>query len=578
MEANIGPQAMTRWDQQVDLLVFGSGAAGMTAALVGAHEGLDVVLCEKSPLVGGTTATSGGSLWIPGAGPIVRNGKAESVEEVRRYLRGELDEHVRWDLMDAFLAAGPAAIDYLEQRTDVRFEHLQNPDYHSDSPGGSAFGRAITAAPFDGRLLGPDFELLRPPRSVFLIFGGMMVYRREIQTLLRPFASLSALKHAIKVLALHAWSRLRYPRGTRLLIGNALIGRYLLSLRKKGVPIWVNANLVELVREGAQVSGAVVEVNGVRRAVRARRGTVLATGGIPHNKALRAELMKRFPHSHSLVFEGNTGDGLVRSRAVGAVVDDGVSNPGFWSPASILKRPDGGETVWVHGHMDRGKPGLIAVNSEGRRFVNEADSYHDFVMAMFRSTQDVPAIPAYLICDHRFIRRYGLGLVRPLYPRLAPYVAAGYLKTAQSVADLARQLGIDPANLAETIAEHNRDADSGVDRAFGRGSTAFNRFNGDPENKPNPCMKPIENPPYYAMAVHPCTIGTTIGIKTDKDARALDSNANPIRGLYACGNDASSVMRGFYPGPGITLGPAVVFAYRAVMHMVSKTPAGSSIH
>ena len=562
---------MTHWDQEVDLLVFGSGAAGMTAALVGAHEGLDVVLCEKSPLVGGTTATSGGVLWIPGAGPIVRNGRAEAIEEVRRYLQGELGERIRWDLMDAFLEAGPAAIDYLEQRTEVRFEHLQHPDYHSDSPGGSAFGRAITPTPFDGRRLGPDFKLVRPPRSVFMILGGMMVYRREIQTLLKPFASFSTLRHVIKVLTLHAWARLRYPRGTRLLIGNALIGMYLLSLRKKGVPIWINANLVELVRDGARVAGAVVDVNGVRRAVRARRGTVLATGGIPHSKALRAELMQDFPHSHSLVFEENSGDGLIKSRAVGAVVDDGVSNPGFWTPASVLKKPDGSETVWIHGHMDRGKPGLIAVNSRGRRFVNESDSYHDFVIAMFRSHRDVPSIPAYLICDHRFIRKYGLGLIRPLFPRLAPYIAAGYITAGDSVADLAKRVGIDPATLEETIAEHNRDARSGVDRAFGRGSTAFNRFNGDPQNKPNPCLRPIENPPFYALAVYPCTLGTTIGIKTDKDARALDANANPIEGLYACGNDTSSVMRGFYPGPGITLGPAVVFAYRAVMHMAATT-------
>lgn len=571
-------QTMTHWDQQVDILVCGSGVAGMTAALVGAHEGLDVILCEKSPLVGGTSATSGGSLWIPGAGPIVRSGKAESVEQVRRYLQGELGEYIRWDLMDAFLASGPAAIDYLEQRTDVRFEHLPNPDYHSDSPGGSAFGRNITALPFDGRRLGPDFELLRPPRSVHLVFGGMMVYRREIQTLLRPFASLSTLRHVIKVLALHAWSRLRYPRGTRFLIGNALMGMFLLSLRKKNVPIWVNAKLVELVRDGPQVAGAVVEINGVRRVVRARCGTVLATGGIPHSEALKAELMTEYPHSHSMVFEGNTGDGLIKSRAVGAVVDAAVSNPGFWSPASILKRPDGSETLWIHGHMDRGKPGLIAVHSQGRRFVNEADSYHDFVMAMFRSHRDVPTIPSYLICDHRFIRKYGFGLVRPLYPRLAPFIAAGYLTAADSIADLARQLGIEPARLEETIAEYNRDAKSGVDRAFGRGSTAFNRFNGDPEHKPNSCMGPIENPPFYAMAVYPCTIGTTIGIKTDKDARALDADATPIPGLYACGNDASSVMRGFYPGPGVTLGPAIVFAYRAVMHMVSKTSASRSSH
>ena len=241
----------------------------------------------------------------------------------------------------------------------------------------------------------------------------------------------------------------------------------------------------------------------------------------------------------------------------------------------VLKRPDGSETVWIHGHMDRGKPGLIAVNSAGRRFTNEADSYHDFVLAMYRSHQTVPSIPAWLICDHRFIRAYGIGLIRPHYPRLEPYVRAGYLHRADSLEALAQSIGVDATGLGESVAQHNRDCERGVDTAFGRGSNQLNRFNGDPQIGPNPNLAPIVRAPFYAVAVRPCSIGTTVGLKTDVDANVLDEQGRAIAGLYACGNDMGPVMRGTYPGPGITLGPAVVFAWRAAHHARANAPVQS---
>ncbi|MES2534540.1 MAG: FAD-binding protein [Pseudomonadota bacterium] len=566
-----------KWDEEVDLLVCGSGAAGLTAALVGAHEGLSVMLCEKSSLIGGTTATSGGTLWIPGAPPIVRAGRAEPVENVRHYLHGELGARLRSDYLEAFLAAGPAAIAYLEQHTDVKFQHAQNPDYHADAPGGSAYGRNIAVLPFDGRQLGKDFALLRPPRPVFMVLGGMMVGRREIPMLLRPFASWTAFRQTTSSIAKHVWSRLRYPRGTRLLIGNALVARFLFSLGKTKVKLAVDSPLIRLVREDdrpdAAVIGAIVGGKDGQRAVRARRAVVLATGGIAHDRGLRSELMNGFPHEYSMTYEGNTGDGMKAARAVGAHTDDQVESPAFWSPASVMKNRDGSETLWIHGHMDRGKPGLIAVNKSGKRFVNEADSYHDFVMAMFNANREAPTIPAWLICDHRFIRRYGLGLIRPVVGRLSRYIAAGYLHRADTLDALARSIGIDPAGFALTIEQHNRDAKTGVDTAFGRGNAVLNQFNGDPECAPNPCMAPMESGPYYAVTIYPCSIGTTVGLFTDCDARVLDRAGQAINGLYACGNDMGSVMRGMYPGPGVTLGPAVTFAYRAVMNIVGKPPS-----
>ena len=556
-------------ERQADVLVFGTGAAGLTAALVAAIEGLDVALFEKSAFAGGTTATSGGSLWVPGAAPILQATPDVDVERARRYLLRELGGWVRHDLLDAFLGASPEAIDYLARNSEVRFAHATNPDYHADQPFGSATGHAITALPFDGRLLGADFARLKPPRDVFMVLGGMMVGRREIPMLVRPFSSLFAFRRTVELLARHALDRLQYPRGTRLLIGNALVARYLHSLRRRGVPIEYETRLIDLHRENGRIAGAIVETAGRRRLVRARRGVILATGGIAHSRLLRKELMASHPHEHSMADEADTGDGVSAARRVGAAIDGAVSNPAYWSPASIRIKPDGSQTLWIHGHMDRGKPGLIAVDASGRRFVNEADSYHDFVIAMFGTDERKPAVPAFLICDHRFVRKYGLGLVRPLVSRIGPFMRDGYLVRADSIEGLAQRVGIDQMALRQSIEKYNADARNGIDSEFGRGSRVLNRFNGDPEQRPNPCVRPIEHPPYYALTVWPCSIGTTVGLATDADSRVLDEAGAPLQGLYACGNDVTSVMRGFYPGPGATLGPAVVFAYRAAGHLAA---------
>lgn len=548
---------------EVDVLVFGTGAAGLTAALVAAQQGLSVRLFEKSAYAGGTTATSGGSLWVPGAPQILKNTPDVDVDRARKYLLGELGEWVRHDLLEAFLSASPEAIDYLERNSEVKFAHATNPDYHADQPFGSSTGHAITAVPFDARLLGDDFARLKPPRSIFMVLGGMMVGRREIPMLLRPFLSLDNFRRTVSLLYKYACDRLRYPRGTRLLIGNALVARYMLSLRRVGVSIEYESRLIDLVKENGRIVGAVVEQNGRSTTVRARRGVVLATGGVPHSPTLRSELMPAHPHDYSMADEGDTGDGVSLARKAGAALDRAVSNPAYWSPASIRQSANGSRTLWIHGHMDRGKPGLLAVRASGRRFVNEADSYHDFVLAMFGSDSRPDNRPAYLICDHHFIRQYGLGLVRPKISRLGPFLRDGYLLRGDTIEELAKRANIDPSALRETVDTYNADAVKGVDSQFGRGSRVLNRFNGDPEQSPNPCMAPLERGPFYAVQVWPCSIGTAIGLATDADSRVLDENGLPLPGLYACGNDISSVFRGFYPGPGATLGAAVVFAYRA---------------
>jgi 3-oxosteroid 1-dehydrogenase len=554
-----------RWDREVDVLVFGAGMGGMCAALFAAHESLDVLLCEKTDQVGGTTSTSAGTVWIPGTTQAKRDGVADSVDDARRFLEAEIGPRAL-GVREAFLAAGPAALDYLDARTEVKFRAPpRHPDYHSNQPGRALAGRALAPLPFDGRLLGKDFARVRPPIAPFMVLGGMMVGKDDIPILLKPFASLTAFTAAAKLVLRHATDRLRYRRGTRLVMGNALVGRLFYSLRARNVPIAFGARLVELVKGADHVEGAVVDIGDKRQTIRARRAVILATGGFAPSEKLRAEFMREVPVAHSNAFAGASGDGFQAARSAGAAVDDRHTSPAFYFPSSLHK-----DTVYPHILLDRAKPGLIAVNSDGRRFVNESDSYHDFVEGMFRANAAAPSVPAWLICDRSFIRDYGLGLVHPGAGRrqVERYVADGYLKRAETLMELAQRIGVDGKTLLRTVQEHNRYAGTGVDEAFGKGGTEYNQFNGDPANKPNPCLRPIAEPPYYAVAVYPSTMGTCVGLSTDGDARVLDGEGRAIEGLYAVGNDMASLFRGVYVGPGITLGPALVFAYRAVMRIV----------
>jgi glycine/D-amino acid oxidase-like deaminating enzyme len=551
---------------EVDALVVGAGAAGMTAALVNSLEGLDVLLCEKSAQVGGTSATSAGTIWAPGTRQAREAGFTHGIAEAAEYLNSVIGE-ARDNRREVYLRTAPDVVDYLDRRSEVKFApYARHPDYLADRPGATAGGRPLAPLPFDGRMLGADFALVRPPIGEFMALGGLMVGRDDIAPLARPFASLNAVRAAAALLLRHGRDRLRYPRGTRLLMGNALVARLFYSLRKRGVPIWRNASLRDLTLTGNRVTGAVVMVEGAPRRVRARRGVVLATGGFG-GSVERMNDHARPTLAHAVAYSGAAGDGIRVAQAVGAAVEEDHASPLFWSPVSATGWLSGGCGAFPHLSLDRAKPGLIAVNSAGRRFVDEALSYHDFVLGMHRSHAHVPTIPAWLVCDREFLERYGLGRVPPGRWHRRRFTANGYLIEAASLDALARKIEVDAAGLRQTVQRHNRFAETGEDEDFGKGSTAFDRHNGDPGHAPNPCLGRIETPPFYAMAVYPSALGSSIGLRTDADARVLTAAGEPIAGLFACGNDMASIMRGHYPGPGITLGPALVFAWRAAMAM-----------
>jgi succinate dehydrogenase/fumarate reductase flavoprotein subunit len=549
---------------EVDALVVGAGAAGMTAALVCALEGLDVLLCEKSDRVGGSTATSAGTIWVPGTRQSREAGFTDNVADAKGYLEAVIGAATD-QRRDTYLETGPVVVDYLDRRSEVKFTpYARHPDYLANRPGATIGGRPLAPLPFDGRLLGADFELVRPPIGEFMALGGMMIGRDDIEPLARPFVSLTAFRAATSLLWRHATDRFRYRRGTRLLMGNALVARLFYSLRRNGVPIWLNASLQELTVVSGRVCGAVVLVKGNPRRVTVRRGIVLATGGFG-GSIDRLNDYVRPPLAHAVAFAGAAGDGIRIARSMGASVEEDHACPAFWTPVSETGWLDGGCGVFPHLSLDRAKPGLVAVNAAGRRFVDEAVSYHEFVIGMYRSHRTVPTIPAWLVCDREFIEKYGLGRVPPGRRRRRRFIKSGYLVEAASIEALAGKIRVDKAGLRETVQQHNRFAETGEDQEFGKGSTEFDRHNGDPNHIPNPCLGRIATPPYYAMAVYPSTLGTSVGLRADPDGRVVTETGEAIPGLFVCGNDMASIMRGHYPGPGINLGPALVFAYRAAM-------------
>jgi succinate dehydrogenase/fumarate reductase flavoprotein subunit len=572
------PSDTRRWDVEADLLVIGAGAAGMTAALVGALEGLKTVLCEKSDTVGGTTATSAGTVWIPGSRQSEAAGVPDTIDAAKTYLAAILGADADDDRLAAYLATGPVVLDYLEQRTSVAFVPPPvHPDYHAQ-PGAAVGGRALATVPFDGRRLGRDFVRVRPPRREFLVLGGMMVGKNDIPSLLRPFRSPQNFAHAMRLLMRQALDRIRYSRGTRLIMGNALVARLLYSLKRLAVEIRYRTALSELIEQQGRIVGAHFTTAGGEFTVRAKKGVVLATGGVGWSSALRGRLFPQETQRHSLAPESVTGDGILAAERVRGEIAHDIRSPALWMPSSVMRQPDGHISVFPHIMLDRAKPGLLAVNGAGRRFVNEADCYHDFVAAMLRAQATASSIPSYLICDRSFIRDYGLGLIHPGTRNLTRYTRSGYLLCGDTVAKLAREIGVDGGALAQTIDRYNRFAETGTDEDFGRGASELNRFNGDPLNKPNPCLRKIGPGPYFAVAVWPADLASSAGLHTDLNGRVLTSERQPIPGLYAAGNDAASIFRGTYPGPGTMIGPAMVFAWRAAMDIagvLDRYPSGA---
>lgn len=550
-----------------DVVVLGAGAAGLAAALFAAMKRQKVLLVERTEYVGGTSAFSAGTTWIPNSLHAATVANDDTPEKALRYLDEIVGNRAPRALRQAFLASGPQAIAALEAASDMKFRpYPTHPDYEQQVTGAMVRGRAMEPLPFDGRELGTDLKYIRPPIPEFTILGGMMVDRTDINHLLGLSRSLKSFTHAAKILGRYGLDRAKGGRGSRLVMGNALVGRFILSLKKYGATVTTQTSARALTTEDGRVSGVELSSGGATRHVRAGKAVILAGGGYGRNPKLRAEMLPQPLPEWSPAGPGHTGELQSLAIGLGARYGEGNADNAFWAPVSIRKRADGSMAVFPHFVLDRSKPGTVCVDQAGRRFVNESTSYHNFGRAMFEHHRRTPAIPCYIITDAVGLKNYGIGMVRMGTRDLTPFITDGYLTAANSVAELASRLGMEPQALEKTIADMNDFAATGVDPQFGRGTTAYHRANGDAANKPNPTLGPIRTAPFYAVKLYVGDIGAATGLVIDEWARVTKADQTPIPGLYACGNEANSIMGGTYPGPGITIGPAITFAYRAIEH------------
>ena len=559
---------------EFDVLVIGTGASGMATAVTAASQGLKVLVVEKGALYGGTTARSGGWLWVPGTHLATEQGIHEMPGAAKAYLKDQGGTHYDEARVDAFLANGPKAIEFFTSKTCLQFDMPPVfPDYHAEAPGGTAGGRSMVTRPFDARQLGDKVKTLAPPVPELTVFGMMLGSGKELWHFLRAFKSVESFLYVAKRFGLHFLDVLRHGRGMTLTNGNALAGRLAKAGMDLGIPVWLNSPAKKLIMEGDSVVGAVIEHEGRSVEVRVRRGVVLAAGGFPHDIERRKHLFPHAPTGREHFTPSptlNTGDGVRLGESAKGWVDPTIPNAAAWCPTSLVPRSDGSTGVMPH-FIDRAKPGVIAVAADGHRFSNEAFSYHDFVQDLVKACKqrNLGEVMCWLICDHHHLREYGLGAVAKFPLPIGRHLRSGYLKRADTLAQLAQTIGVPEQALAQEVATFNRDVPSGVDSQFAKGSTAYNRYQGDSLVQPNPCMAPIAQGPFYAIRVVVGEIGTFAGLLTDAACRVLTQDRQVVSGLYAVGNDAASVMGGNYPGAGITLGPAITFGYVAGMQLAS---------
>lgn len=558
------------WDHNVDLLIVGSGAGAMAAALVAHDRGAETLLLEKSDRYGGSSAMSGGGLWIPNNCLMAGVGIEDSPEEAWTYLKGTVGDGVSEDRLRAYMETAPKMLEYMLEHSHSRFVALpEYADYYPRVPGAKPGGRSLEPESFYARVLGKDFLRLRDQNSQMLIMGTlfMTIFQARKMLTRAPGWITLMLKLAGRYLFDLPW-RLHSKRDRHLAMGNALVARLRRSVLDRGIPLWLETPASSLIVENGRVVGVVAERQGRTIRIRARRGVVLAAGGFEHSQVMRD---KYLPHptrtEWSCANTHNTGDAIQMGQAVGAAVD--LMDDAWWGPTTVVP----GET---HARMlviEKSLPGSILVDQSGHRFVNEAAPYIDVVNAMYgKNAQGGAHLPTYLIFDASYRSSYPCG---PLLPgaqwpdwMLPRRFKSGYLAKADTLEELARQLGVDPSGLEQQVKVVNVYARSGRDLDFQRGETSFDRYYGDEKVEPNACLAPIEKPPFYGLEAFPGELGTKGGLLTDARARVLKESREPVEGLYAIGNCSASVMGHSYPGAGSTLAPAMTFGFIAARDAV----------
>jgi 3-oxosteroid 1-dehydrogenase len=557
--------AMAVADSEFDLVIAGSGAAGMTAALTAALQGLSAVVIEKTEYFGGSTARSGGGVWIPGNSVLRRAGITDTAEQAEAYLAHVAGDSVPESLRSAFLRHGPAMLDLVRQHTPLEFDWVPNySDYYPEAPGGRPGGRSVEPRLLNARVLGPDLPQLRPP--YLPAPAGITVTQANYRWMSLGTSHPRAIWTTARVTGRMIVNRVR--KRQLLSMGQALAAGLRAGLAQAGVPVWLNTQVTDLDVEDGRVTGVRMTKDGAPVLVRARRGVLLATGGFERSQEMR-ERFQRAPIGidWTVGSPGNTGEGILLGEAAGgalAFMDDA-----WWGPSIPLPRGP------VFCLAERSLPGSIFVNAAGERFMNEASPYVDAVHVMYdRHTPDNPHIPCWMITDQRYRNRYVFTGIPPRRPLPRRWQTAGVVARADTLADLAAKIDVPADSLAKTVEGFNDFARAGKDADFGRGDSAYDRYYGDPNCKPNPNLAPLEQPPFYAIMMVPGDLGTKGGLGTDERARVLRADGSVIDGLYAAGNTSALVMGRSYAGPGATIGPAMTFGYLAALD-AAGAPAGA---
>jgi 3-oxosteroid 1-dehydrogenase len=549
---------MTTDGDELDVIVVGSGAAGMTAALAAAHHGLRTVVLEKTGSFGGSTARSGGGIWAPGNEVLRRAGVRDTPEQARAYLDYVTGDCVPAPRRQALLEHGPAMLAFVRATCPVDFAWVPGyADYYPEAPGGLAQGRSIEPVPLDGRVLGAELAHLNPP--YLPAPKGVTITQADYRWLSLGPRHPRAVLATARILGRMAGTRLLGRR--TLSMGQALAAGLRAGLAAKDVPVWLDTPMTGLHLEDGRVAGVQVIRDGRPATIRSGRGVVLAAGGFERNEEMRRRYQRQpIGTEWTTGSAGNTGDAITAGEAAGAALD--LMDDAWWGPSIPLS---GGPYFCL---AERSLPGCILVNGAGQRFVNESAPYVDAVHAMYDGQgTGSPHIPSWLIIDQRYRNSYVFAGLPPRRPLPRRWYAAGAVYRAPTIAELAGQAGVDPAALAKTVVRFNEFAEAGRDADFGRGDSAYDRYYGDPRCRPNPNLAPLTQPPFYAVKIVPGDLGTKGGLRTDERARVLREDGTPIPGLYAAGNTSAAVMGHSYAGAGATIGPAMTFGYIAALDL-----------
>ncbi|MDB5583605.1 MAG: fumarate reductase/succinate dehydrogenase flavoprotein [Bradyrhizobium sp.] len=553
---------------ETDILVVGSGGGALTAAVTAARLGADVIVAEKAPLFGGTSATSGGAIWIPNNHHQEKVGAKDSPEEAWAYLKALVGDDVPDAKLHAYIDNAPKMLVDMESNTFVQYRPIDYADYHTDLPGAKDGHRTLEPLPIDARTLGErNYDLLRPIHPVAQFMGKINWTMLESKPLLtRKPGWIGMMARTIFRYYLDLPRRLRGRKDGRMTLGNALLARLKLSADKVGVKLWLEAPLQELERDASgRITSAIIKRDGKRMRVVAKRGIILGAGGFERNAQMRAEhLHLPSPGEDSGSNPLNTGDAIRAGIAIGAATD--LMDAAWWAPAYRFEGDDRSYPMFV----ERALPGSIIVNGAGKRYMNEAASYHSNGSTMIKlAAQGEPTIPSWFIFDAKFRSRYPLGPLLPFGPgadKGLPGKITKVLRKSDTISGLARSIGSDPAVLEATVTTFNGYTRTGIDLDFHRGEATYDQYYGDDAFGPNTCLGPIDKPPYYAVPIHPGDIGTKGGLVTDVNGQVLGDDGKPLPGLYAIGNTSASVMGRTYPGAGATIGPAMTFGWLAARH------------